>query len=76
MTTRDTILDLIAVTTGDRESAERMLHLVETQAYADGFDAGYTTATNTNEMIAEMESDEGWTESAEETDALQDEAMD
>lgn len=77
MTHRDTIIDILALTTGDREDAERLLHLAETQAYAEGFDAGYETARNTNTVIAEMEQEcEGWTEPAQETDALSDEALD
>lgn len=76
MSHRDMILDIVTVTTGDREAADRMLHLVEAQAYADGFDAGYSAATYTNKVIAEMEQDEGWAEQTEETNALPDETVD
>lgn len=46
MNSRDVVLDLLTVTTGDREDAENMLALIEKQAYADGFAMGYQAARN------------------------------
>lgn len=39
--TRDAILDILQATTGEREDADSLLHLIETQAYADGYMIGY-----------------------------------
>lgn len=44
MNHRDTIVDLLTATTQNREDAERMLKIVEQQAYAEGYVEGYNTA--------------------------------
>lgn len=41
MNARDTVLDLLTATTGDREAAENLLALVEATAHSEGFTAGW-----------------------------------